>query len=330
MGRRRRERRRADARVSILDGSPMSPEPSLPVPERERWPLAVALVALLAGAGLLGVALSGAFHHRAALPAPPALPAAIVVATPTPAPAGAAPATAATTTTDTNAAPAPKPTKAQRADDLRRFTTNELAHVSASWVSGFYGIYAEAQKTYGVNWLLIASVHKQETAFSTHPTTYHGLNFARCCAGPMQFNVTNGPVSTWKRYRDAFARGSRPASYPHKTAKHPSIYDDYDAIMAGAALLRDSGAGRDLDASAWRAAYDYYGHDATGVTYANEVLARAIGWGQKSFCINCGTDTSLLGAVDAAWGAPVRNELDAAAAAAEKVERAKAVEARKR
>ena len=25
------------------------------------------------------------------------------------------------------------------------------------------------------------------------PTTYHGLNFARCCGGPMQFNVTNGP-----------------------------------------------------------------------------------------------------------------------------------------
>jgi hypothetical protein len=304
---------RVDVGVSILDGSPMSPEPSLPVPERERWPLAVALVALLAGAGLLGVALSGAFSHRTALPAPPALPAAIVVATPAPAPAGAAPAA----TTDPKAATTPAPTKAQRADDLRRFTTNELAHVSAAWVSGFYDIYAEAQKTYGVNWLLIASVHKQETAFSTHPTTYHGLNFARCCAGPMQFNVTNGvggSGSTWKRYRDAFARGQRPTNYPHKTVKHPSIYDDYDAIMAGAALLRDSGAGRDLDASAWRAAYDYYGHDATGITYADEVLARAIGWGQKSFCINCGTDTGLLGAVDAAWGAPVRGELDAAAA----------------
>jgi hypothetical protein len=79
--------------------------------------------------------------------------------------------------------------------------------------------------------------------------------------------------------------------------------------MAAAALLRDSGAGRRLDASAWRAAYDYYGHDLTGVTYANEVLARAIGWGQKTFCINCTTDGSLLGAVDAAWGAPVRGAM---------------------
>jgi hypothetical protein len=311
--------------VSILGRSPMSYEPSLPVPERERWPLAVALLALLAGAGLLGVALSVPFHHGRTLPAPPALPAAIVVVTPTPAPAGATPVVAAAT-----APPAPKPTKAQRAADEQRFTTNELAHVPAAWVSGFYGIYAEAQKTYAVNWLLIASVHKQETAFSTHPTTYHGLNFARCCAGPMQFNVTNGgdgSLSTWARYREAGAAGRRPAAYPHATAKHPSIYDDYDAIMAAASLLHDSGAGRDLDGSAWRAAYDYYGHDATGVAYADEVLARAIGWGQQSFCINCATDSGLIGSVDAAWGAPVRNELDAAAAAAAKAKADKAIAA---
>jgi hypothetical protein len=42
------------------------------------------------------------------------------------------------------------------------------------------------------------------------------------------------------------------------------------------------------------------------VDYANEVLARAIGWGQRRFCINCTTDPSLRNAVDAAWGAPVR------------------------
>jgi hypothetical protein len=302
----------------------MSYEPSLPVPERERWPLAVALVALVAGVALLTFALSGAANRGSELPAPPAAPA-IIVATPAPAPAGATPVAAATAPAPVAAsAPAPKskpepePTKAQRVKDEQRFTTNELAHVPASWVTGFYDIYAQAQKTYGVNWLLIASIHKQETAFSTHPTTYRGLNFARCCAGPMQFNVTNGPVSTWKRYRNASAAAPRPAKYPHATKKHPSIYDDYDAIMAGASLLRDSGAGRNLDVSAWRAAYDYYGHDATGISYANEVVARAIGWGQKSFCINCATDARLINAADAAWGAPVRNAMDAAAAAAAK------------
>jgi hypothetical protein len=307
----------------------MSYEPSLPVPERERWPLAVALVTLLAGVGLLAFALSGAAHHGATLPAPPVAPA-VIVATPAPAPAGAAPVAATTAPAPTTAAePAakPEPTKAQRVKDEQRFTSNDLAHVPASWVAGFYDIYAQAQKTYGVNWLLIASIHKQETAFSTHPTTYRGLNFARCCAGPMQFNVTNGPVSTWKRYRNASAAAPRPAKYPHATKKHPSIYDDYDAIMAGASLLRDSGAGRNLDLSAWRAAYDYYGHDATGISYANEVVARAIGWGQKSFCINCATDARLINAAEAAWGAPVRNAMDAAAAAEAKAKQDKAVAA---
>jgi hypothetical protein len=277
--------------------------------------LAVALVVFLFGTALLAAALGGVFGEDEALPAPPALPVAAVIVTPvaaTPAPAETATTTEASVPTAKAKAKTKKPV-AQEAADALRFSANDTKHVPASWVSGFYGVYAEAQKTYGVNWLLIASVHKQETAFSTHPTTYHGLNFAKCCAGPMQFNVTNGPVSTWKRYKDSFARGTRPVNYPHKSDKHPSIYDDFDAIMAAAALLRDSGAGKNLDASAWRAAYDYYGHDLTGVSYASEVLARAIGWGQGSFCINCGTDDGLLGAVDAAWGAPNRTALDAAA-----------------
>ena len=59
-------------------------------------------------------------------------------------------------------------------------------------MEGFYPIYAVAQKAFDVNWLLIASIHKQETRLLHRATTYHGLNFAGCCGGPMQFNVTNG------------------------------------------------------------------------------------------------------------------------------------------
>jgi hypothetical protein len=190
--------------------------------------------------------------------------------------------------------------------DEQRFAANDRAHVHADWVAGFYPIYAAAQKTFGVNWLLIASVHKQETAFSTHPTTYRGLNFANCCAGPMQFNVTNGPTTTWDRYREAWRLGPRPASYAHRATSHPSVYDDFDAIMAAAALLRDGGAGLSLDAQSWRAAYDYYGHDLSGVDYADQVLARALSWGRSTFCVNCEMDPAILGAVSAAWGAPVR------------------------
>jgi len=162
-----------------------------------------------------------------------------------------------------------------------------------------------------LNWLLLASIHKQETDFSTAPTTYHGLNFAHCCGGPMQFNVTNGPVTTWQLVSNSYIYGKRPASYDHMTATHPSIYDDFDSIMAAAHLLSADGAEFALDGAAWDAAYDYYGHDATGVTYADQVLARAIGWSQHGFCINCGVEPALVEAVQAAYGAPVLAVLEA-------------------
>ena len=184
-------------------------------------------------------------------------------------------------------------------------------------MEGFYPIYAVAQRTFGVNWLLIASIHKQETAFSSDPTTYHGLNFAGCCGGPMQFNVTNGSRagtgSTWDLVSDSYKYGKRPAVYDHMTGTHPSIYDDFDAIMAAAHLLSADGAEYALDGAAWDAAYDYYGHDATGVSYADEVLARAIGWSQHSFCINCGVEAKMVEAVQAAYGAPVLAALEAEA-----------------
>jgi hypothetical protein len=185
-------------------------------------------------------------------------------------------------------------------------------------MQGFYPIYAVAQRTFGVNWLLLASIHRQESAFSTAPGIYKGLNFANCCGGPMQFNVTNGGAgisSTWALVSDSFRYGPRPASYDHMTAHHPSIYDDFDAIMAAAHLLSSDGAGPTLDGTAWSAAYDYYGHDATGVTYADQVLARAIGWSQHGFCINCGVETSLVEAVHAAYGAQVTASLETATVA---------------
>jgi hypothetical protein len=191
-------------------------------------------------------------------------------------------------------------------------------HIPAAWEAGFYPIYAEAQSVFGVNWLLLASIHRQETAFSTAPSTYRGLNFAGCCGGPMQFNVTNGGASissTWDLVRDAYRFGTRPAVYDHRTAHHPSIYDDYDSIMAATWLLYSDGAGASLEDSAWWAAYDYYGHDAYGVEYADEVLARAIGWSQHGFCINCGVEPALVQAVYEAYGAPVMATYTTATAA---------------
>ena len=176
-----------------------------------------------------------------------------------------------------------------RAEYYRRIARERVAPGVAA---RFLPLYREAERAYGVTWRLIASIHRQETAFSVAPTTYHGLNDFGCCAGPMQFNVTNGPVSTWENYREAFRAGRRPARYPHRTNHHPSIYDDFDAIMAAGSLLRASGAGLSLDGAAWTAAYGYYGHDLFGVTYASQVLGRAAAWERDGFCANC-ADESL-------------------------------------
>jgi len=214
------------------------------------------------------------------------------------------------------------PSNAQQAAESMRLVDQTERAIPTRWMEGFYPIYATAQSTFGVNWLLIASIHKQESAFSTAPTTYHGLNFAGCCGGPMQFNVTNGgrgtgstgsTGSTWDLVSDSYKYGKRPAVYDHMTATHPSIYDDFDAIMAAAHLLSADGAEYALNGAAWDAAYDYYGHDATGVSYADEVLARAIGWSQHSFCINCGVEAGMIEAVHAAYGAPVLAALEAEA-----------------
>ena len=182
-------------------------------------------------------------------------------------------------------------------------------YVRPSGARAYLPLYREAERRYAVSWRLIASIHRQETAFSTSSSTYHGLNDFGCCAGPMQFNVTNGPVSTWKRHSNAFRDGRRPAWYPHRTRSHPSIYDDFDAIMAAGLLLSRSGAGTSLDAAAWSAAYSYYGHDLFGITYASQVIARALAWQRDGFCPNCPLDEGLVADVENAYGTAARIEL---------------------
>ncbi|HEV2060598.1 MAG TPA: hypothetical protein VGR11_14675 [Solirubrobacteraceae bacterium] len=199
----------------------------------------------------------------------------------------------------------PKPRRGGRAH-YRRTTSKR---VPASAQPRFMPLYREAGRTFGVSWRLLASIHRQETAFSTAPSTYHGLNAFGCCAGPMQFNVTNGPPSTWELYRHSYRRGDRPRRYPHRTRRHPSIYDDFDAIMAAGALLRDSGASESLDGGSWSAAYAYYGHDLFGIEYASQVIARARGWERDGFCLNCAVDESLVAEYDDAYGVDARRVL---------------------
>ncbi len=290
-----------------------APVGNVPAPPSERGAWAIGLGLGLLGVAVLVLALSGVLggaSSGAAAPPP------VVAVTPTPVPGAADASSLRGVSSETADAPRargghranaivgdPSPTQSHR--DLALYEDPTSTHISESWMQGFYPIYATAQKTFGVNWLLLASIHRQESAFSTAPGIYGGLNFAGCCGGPMQFNVTNGPITTWALVSDSYRYGPRPASYDHMTPKHPSIYDDFDAIMAAAHLLSADGAGEELGGAAWDAAYDYYGHDLTGVTYADQVLARAIGWSQHGFCINCGLETAMVQAVNAAYGAPV-------------------------
>lgn len=274
----------------------------------------------LCGLGVLVAVLTGVLGRSSTRPLPAVL---VRAATPLPSNAAAqsalAPVRAAEATDSSGVGVArsivDRPSTAKQRRDGRRFKAATAVHIQQQWMEGFYPIYATAQRTFGVSWLLLASIHMQESAFSTAPGIYEGLNFAHCCGGPMQFNVTNGSrksPSTWDLVSDSYLHGKRPASYDHMTARHPSIYDDFDALMAAAHLLSADGAGYALDGSAWAAAYDYYGHDATGILYADQVLARAIGWSQHGFCINCGVDQVMVQAVHAAYGVPVQNALEAA------------------
>ncbi len=277
-------------------------QPPAPPSERGAWLLACSIAAI--GLAVLVAVLSGVVGQERRTAPPPVLASAT------------APASISRSTARAVAqAPArllTRPSVEQQSVDAKRFASEEQLHIDRGWMEGFYPIYETVQKTFGVNWLLIASIHKQESAFSTAPSTYHGLNFAHCCGGPMQFNVTNGPLTTWALVSDSYKYGRRPAVYDHMTATHPSIYDDFDSIMAAAHLLSADGATYALDDSAWVAAYDYYGHDATGVTYADQVLARAIGWSQHGFCINCGAEPAMEQAVQGAYGAPVLAALEEA------------------
>jgi hypothetical protein len=290
-----------------------------PASERSSWLLAGGLALLGIVALVAALTLGGSSATSPPASAPPAVP--VVATTPAPGAASSASALKGASSAKQRAqsrsggAIVARPSGKQQQLDATRFVDQTQTHISTRWMEGFYPIYGIAQRTFGVNWLLLASIHRQESAFSTAPGIYTGLNFAGCCGGPMQFNVTNGPITTWRLVSDSYRYGARPQTYDHVTPRHPSIYDDFDAIMAAAHLLSADGAGYTLDGASWDAAYDYYGHDATGVTYADQVLARAIGWSQHGFCINCGVDETLVEAVHAAYGAPVEAALTKASAA---------------
>jgi hypothetical protein len=120
-----------------------------------------------------------------------------------------------------------------------------LADIPANYLE----IYRSAGQRYGLGsdgWSYLAAIGSIETDHgrSGAAGVRSGVNFAGCCAGPMQFNIRNGPPSTWDGYKTDGDEDGR-----------IDVYDPADAIPAAAKYLRASGAPKD-----WRKAIFAYNH----------------------------------------------------------------------
>ncbi len=107
-----------------------------------------------------------------------------------------------------------------RAGDASPFA---LADVPRAYLAQYL---AAAPTCPGLTWQVLAGIGKVESNHgrSVAPGVHTGLNSAGCCAGPMQFNLTDGPPSTW----DSFGHGGDP-------------YQAADAVPAAARKLCANG-----------------------------------------------------------------------------------------
>ncbi|MFP5362965.1 MAG: peptidoglycan DD-metalloendopeptidase family protein [Thermoleophilia bacterium] len=122
----------------------------------------------------------------------------------------------------------------------------------------YFPLYRIASERFGVSWHLVAAVHYQETGFGEAPKTL-------------------AEKEHWKRHRNASAALTRPASYPNRTDRHPSVRDDFDVVMAIAANLERHGA-RSLGDGAQRALAGRYGAGPEGRLATAMVIERARAW----------------------------------------------------
>src|SRR4051794_18853156 len=126
--------------------------------------------------------------------------------------------------------------------------------------ANYLSLYRLAGRRSGVPWTVLAAIGSIETDHgrSRAPGVRSGLNRHGCCAGPMQFNLRDGPPSTWQRYgTNGNGDGSK------------DIYDPEDAIPSAAAYLSE--LARRAHGNLSEAVLGYNHSPA----YVREVLARA-------------------------------------------------------
>src|SRR3954451_9140111 len=148
----------------------------------------------------------------------------------------------------------------------------------------YLAAYRAAGIRYSVPWPVLAGIGAVETGHgrSTAPGVHSGVNHYGCCAGPMQFNIADGPPSSWARYRvDADHDGVA------------DVYDPDDAINAAGNYLQTllGNAHGDL-----RVAILGYNHSPA---YVSDVLAHArvyAGETDDELASSAGSDTGTCAA----------------------------------
>ena len=96
--------------------------------------------------------------------------------------------------------------------------------------SDYLRLYHDAGSAQGVSWRILAAIGKNESDHgrSSAPGVHSGLNFANCCAGPMQMCTQDSCGKTWQAYA-VDGNGDGVAS----------VYDPADAIYAAAHLVQN-------------------------------------------------------------------------------------------
>ena len=118
--------------------------------------------------------------------------------------------------------------------------------------AAYLRLYRAAARAQRVDWRVLAAIGKNESDHgrSRAPGVRSGLNYARCCAGPMQFCTVESCGNTWRAYATDGNRDGR-----------ASVYDPADAIPAAARLVsvltRQVGTRADLVLASYNAGPRY-------------------------------------------------------------------------
>lgn len=167
-------------------------------------------------------------------------------------------------------------------------------------------VFNEASRVFTVNAYLLASIADQESGFGSG-AAWRMVNGSGC-VGLMQMCVGGAGGDSWTPAKNAYRKGTRPATYAFRTNRHPDVLDSFDNVMAATVHLRGKVGDRPiprLDGLAYRALCGYYGACADGIVgnYAADVLARARSWERQAALDSQDRAAPLVSGAQMSWPA---------------------------